>query len=136
VGLLAAAWLPGIGDAVAHRVRAGEPYHAVARRVAAWAGPDDLVLVHAIPSGVLGVARYLERDVPMAAWIGQLGQRRVPEDLDALLAGRARVALVRIHDVGAPAPEEDWLRDHATLLGEEQRESARIAYFSLGSTRR
>jgi 4-amino-4-deoxy-L-arabinose transferase-like glycosyltransferase len=136
VTLLAAAWLPGINDAITHRVRAGEPYRAVARRVAAWAGPNDLVLVHAIPSGVLGVARYLDRDLPMAAWVGQLDRRRVPADLEALLAGRARVAVVRIHDVGAPAPEEDWLRAHATLLGQEQRESARLAYFSLESVRR
>ena len=60
----------------------------MAAEVGAWAGPGDLVLVHAIPSGVLGIARYLEADVPMAAWVGQLGRRRVPEDLDGMLAGR------------------------------------------------
>ncbi|HEX3273626.1 MAG TPA: glycosyltransferase family 39 protein [Gemmatimonadales bacterium] len=136
VGLLAAAWLPGLHEVWAHRTRAGEPYRAVARRVATWARPGDLVVIHAIPSGVLGVARYLDRDVPLAAWVGQLGRRRVPESLDTLLAGRARVAIVRIHEVGAPAPEEDWLRAHATLLGEEQRGSARLAYFSLVPTRR
>jgi 4-amino-4-deoxy-L-arabinose transferase-like glycosyltransferase len=136
LGLLVAAWLPGLHAVMTHRDRAGEPYRAVAHRVGAWAGPSDLVLVHAIPSGVVGVARYLERDVPVAAWVGQLGRRRVPESLDSLLAGRARVAVVRIHEVGAPAPEEDWLRAHAVLLGEEQHESARIAYFSLEPTRR
>jgi hypothetical protein len=136
VGLLAAAWLPGIHDVWAHHTRAGEPYRAVARRVAAWARPGDLVVVHAIPSGVLGVARYLDRDVPMAAWVGQLGRRQVPASLDTLLTGRTRVAVVRIHEVGAPAPEEDWLRAHATLLGEEQRGRAHLAYFSLEPTRR
>jgi hypothetical protein len=60
----------------------------------------------------------------------------VPEDLDALLAGRARVALIRIHDIGEPAPEEAWLRAHATLLREEERASATVVYFAVPSTRR
>jgi hypothetical protein len=136
VALLAAAWLPGIHDVWAHQIRAGEPYRPVAHRIAAWARPGDCLIVHAIPSGVLGVARYLDRDVPMAAWVGQLDRRRVPASLDSLLAGRSRVAFVRIHEVGAPAPEEDWLRAHATLLGEEQQGAAHLSYFSLEPTRR
>jgi hypothetical protein len=85
---------------------------------------------------VLGVARYLEADLPMAAWVGQLGRRRVPDDIEALVAGRPRVAFVRVHDVGEPAPEEDWLRAHASLLGERRIGSASVAYFRLTPVRR
>lgn len=134
--LLVAAWAPGLRAVFGSDGRAWEPYRQVAAELGAWAGPGDLVLVHAIPSGVLGIARYLDADLPMAAWVGQLGRRRVPEDLDALLAGRARVALIRIHDVGEPAPEEAWLRAHATLLRERRRAGAAIVYFAVPSTRR
>ncbi len=46
-----------------------------------WARPGDLVLVHSIPSGVIGVTRYLRRDIPLASWVAPLGIRRVPADL-------------------------------------------------------
>jgi Dolichyl-phosphate-mannose-protein mannosyltransferase len=131
--LLILTWLPGLRDLVRHRSRAGEPYREVAERVGAWVRPNDLVLVHSIPSGVLGIARYLPADVPMAAWVGQLGRRRVPDDLLALLAGRSRVAFVRLHEVGEPAPEEVWLRTHATVLRAEQHQSATLAYFELAA---
>jgi hypothetical protein len=108
----------------------------VARQVGGWAGPPDLILVHSIPSGVLGVARYLAAEIPMAGWVGQLGRREVPSDIEALVRGRPRVAFVRIHDVGEPAPEEAWLRTHATVLLEQQREGATVIYFEVESTRR
>jgi mannosyltransferase len=134
--VLVAAWLPGLRDIAVRRSRAWEPYRAVARQVGGWAGPRDLILVHSIPSGVLGVARYLAAETPMAGWVGQLGRREVPSDIEALVRGRPRVAFVRIHDVGEPAPEERWLRAHATVLLEQQREGATVIYFEIESTRR
>jgi hypothetical protein len=131
--LLILTWVPGLRDLVRHRSRAGEPYREVAERIGAWARPDDLVLVHSIPSGVLGIARYLPPSLPMAAWVGQLGQRNMPGDLLALLDGRTRVAFVRVHEVGEPAPEEVWLRTHATLLRAEQHQNATLAYFELAA---
>ena len=131
--LLILTWVPGLRDLVRHRSRVGEPYREVAERVGAWARPDDLVLIHSIPSGVLGIARYLPADLPMAPWVGQLGRRRMPEDLLALLDGRSRVAFVRLHDVGEPAPEETWLRTHATLLRDEKHQNASLAYFELAA---
>jgi hypothetical protein len=131
--LLILTWLPGIRDLVRHRSRAGEPYREVAERVGAWVRPNDLVLVHSIPSGVLGIARYLPANVAMAAWVGQLGRRHMPNDLLALLDGRGRVAFVRLHEVGEPAPEEAWLRTHAVMLRTEQRENASLAYFELAA---
>jgi 4-amino-4-deoxy-L-arabinose transferase-like glycosyltransferase len=134
--LLVATWAPALRDVFAHRERAWEPYRVAAARVGAWTAPGDLVIVHSIPSGVLGIARYLEADVPVAAWVGQLGLRRMPDDLAALLAGRHRVALIRIHEVGEPAPEEAWLRANATVLRDERRDGTTIVYFALSPTRR
>jgi hypothetical protein len=115
LGLIVCAWAPGI-RAVFHDPRSWEPYIGLGREVSAWAGPSDLVIVHSIPSGVLGMTRYMDSTIPVAAWIGQLGRRRMPQDLEALLAGRSRVALVKVHHLGEPAPEEAWLRRKATLL--------------------
>ncbi len=136
VALLVGLWGPGLRDVFRHRARAWEPYREAAARVDEWAGPRDLVLVHSIPSGVLGLARYLQADVPIAAWVGQLGLRRMPDALTALLTGRDRVVLIRIHDVGEPAPEEDWLRANATVLRDERRGGAVMVYFALSPTRR
>jgi hypothetical protein len=136
LALLVGTWAPALRDVFAHRARAWEPYRVAATRVGAWAAPGDLVIVHSIPSGVLGIARYLQADVPVAAWVGQLGLLRMPDDLAALLVGRDRVALIRIHEVGEPAPEEAWLRANATVLRDERRDGAVIGYFALPPTRR
>ncbi len=103
--------------------RSGPAFREIGARLAREARPDDLVLVHSIPSGVCGIARYTQaalggRPGPaFAAWVGQLGRRRVPDDMEALLAGRSRVFFVNVHAVGAPDPEREWLEAHAALLG-------------------
>ena len=56
----------------------------------------------------------------LAGWVGQLRQRRVPDDVAALVEDRRRVFLVKIHDVGERAPEEDWLREHGHVALEEK----------------
>jgi len=113
--LVLLAWLPALLIVFAAPARPWEPYPIVAARLAAWAQPSDLIIVHSIPSGVLGVARYLNTNTPLASWIVQLNRRRVPEDMDTLLTGRCRVALVKIHDLGKPSPAEAWLREYAIL---------------------
>jgi hypothetical protein len=128
LGLIIFAWLPGIRR-VFQDPRSWEPYLQVARDLSTEASAGDLIIVHSIPSGVLGVARYLSPGTPVAAWVGQLRRRQVPQDLDALLPGRRRVVLVRVHHLGQPAPEEDWLREHARLLKQRKIQSADVLYF-------
>jgi hypothetical protein len=124
------AWLPALLDIFATPPRPWEPYPKVAAHLDSWAYPSDLIIVHSIPSGVLGVAQYLRTNAPLASWIVQLGQRRVPDDMVALLAGRCRVALVKIHDLGKPSPAEAWLREHATLNRQDRLHfSTEILYF-------
>lgn len=113
--LVLLAWTAGAWPILAHRARPGAAYPALDAALAAWTRPSDLVLVHSIPSGVIGMARYLDRDVPMASWIAPLGLRRVPDDLALLLQGRRRLALVQVHNLAQPAPADAWLRAHARL---------------------
>jgi uncharacterized membrane protein len=115
--------------------RVYEPFRQLGELLAEQTRISDLVIVHSIPSGVVGVARYLEQrsgsaqGVGFASWVGQLQQRRVPQDLQSLAAGRRRIILVKIHDVGEGAPEELWLEKNATATGTLMLETARVRYF-------
>lgn len=132
LGAVLLAWLPGSRAVVTSRTpRPWEPYREVAARLDSWAGPGDLVLVSSIPSGIIGVARYLKGDLPLTPWVGRLGNRQVPGDLEPLLRGRRRVAYVRIHDLGAPRSAEEWLLAHARLVDRVGFRSSRaeVMYF-------
>jgi hypothetical protein len=110
-------------------------YPEVARLLVHKVNDADLILVHSVPSGVAGVARYLEKagasktGVGFASWVGQLGQRRVPEDLQALAPGRRRIILITTHEVGEPAPEQSWLEENGTLIEMKQIQGATLRYF-------
>jgi len=115
--------------------RSYQNYPKVARLLAHQVNESDLILVHSIPSGVTGLARYLENagacktGLGFASWVGQLGQRRVPEDLEALAAGRGRIILITTHAVGEPAPEQSWLEENATLVETKQIYGATLQFF-------
>lgn len=113
-------WLPGIRDVPRTAPRPWEPYPTIAEEVRGWRAPMDLVIVNSIPSGVLGVARYADPETPVASWIVQLGRRRMPDDAEALSAGRCRIAFVRTHHLGKIAPVEKWLRQNAHVERELQ----------------
>jgi hypothetical protein len=123
--------LVGVRSLYGLEARNGEPFREVGALLGQEAGPEDVVIVHSIPSGVSGVARYLTAgaEPAFASWVPQLGQRRVPEDLTALAAGRRRVIHVDVHAVGAEAPERDWLFAHASLAGRRQLGAATLLYF-------
>jgi 4-amino-4-deoxy-L-arabinose transferase-like glycosyltransferase len=129
VGLVLAGWTAGLWPIVRQPSRPGAVYRALASELERWAGPGDLVLVHSIPSGVIGLSRYLERDLALAAWIEPLGLRQ-PEDLATLLAGHRRVALVQVHNVGQPSPAEPWLRAHGRLADRRVYDGGRDALTS------
>ena len=137
--LFAASCLIGFRRMYINPGRAAEPFDLAARQIVEAAGPQDLVIVHSIPSGVTGVARYLEMYRPpeaeplaFAAWVGQLGQRRMPEDILDLTRGREQVFVVVGHAVGEPAPELEWLHDHATLVEERSYEAVHVYTFRVG----
>jgi hypothetical protein len=78
---------------------------------------------------VLGVSRYADRQTRIASWVGQLRQRQVPDSVHTLTAGYATVVFIRIHPVGEPAPQEEWLRANATVAGEIRHERAHLVMF-------
>jgi hypothetical protein len=129
-GLVLLAWTAGLWPIVDRPDRPGAVYRAIAAELERWAGPDDLVLVHSVPSGVIALSRYLQRDVPLAAWIEPLGLRQVPRGLERLLADRARVALIQVHHLDKPSPAEPWLREHAKLTGHQVYDTDRVALTS------
>ncbi len=122
VGLIVLLCLVGVRRLFVADGRSGQNYPEVAKLLSRQLDESDLILVHSIPSGVIGIARYLERGhasetgVGFASWVGQLGRRRVPEDIEALATGRRRILLITTHEVGEPAPERSWLEENARLV--------------------
>ena len=130
--LLLLAWTPAIGDIFENPSRPWEPYPSVAARLDALTVPSDLVIIHSIPSGVLGVARYMSTDTPVVSWVVQLGLRSLPADMEHLVVGRCRVALVKIHYLNEPSPAEAWLREHGELDHQDKFDGlTEILYFVL-----
>jgi len=128
VGLICAMWLPGTAKMWASEHRVAEPWRSTGRVVNVLATGRSVVIVHSIPSGVAGVSRYLKPDMPVAAWVGQLNERRVPEDMVALTRGYERVILVVTHALDAPDVENAWLDAHAKMAGNPLRQEAVLIY--------
>jgi hypothetical protein len=126
-----AGWLPGMLDATFAEIsRPWQPYPEIARRLESRLDPEDVVFVSSIPSGVIGVARYLDEDVPMVAWVQQLGTRQ-SEDAARLAAGRRRVALAEVTHLGRGSAARDWLEAHGRQVARDTfpSSSSEITYF-------
>ncbi|HEX3551880.1 MAG TPA: glycosyltransferase family 39 protein [Thermoanaerobaculia bacterium] len=133
--LVLLAWLPAYWRLFRPVSRHGDSFRETAAVLRQWARPRDVVIVHSIPSGVLGLARYLGEGPAVASWVGQLGRRRVPADTELITTGERRVALVEVHELQAPAPEEGWLRVNARLVDAQELRDARLLFFDLESGR-
>jgi hypothetical protein len=129
VVLIVLAWAPNILSIYNNPSRSWSPIREISRAASLNSNPTDLILVHSIPSGVLGVARYASGPAALASWVGQLGTRRVPESIRELAAGRTRIVFVKVHEVREPAPEEQWLRVNAIVFRETRLNSARMVDF-------
>ena len=135
---LAVVWAAAMVPFVRGTSRAGEPFEAAALAAAERVGTDGLVLVHGIPSSVVGMAHYMPDSTPVAAWVGQLGERRMPDDLIRLVQDRDTVALADMHSVGEPMPQKPWLERHRRLFRTSPFQDATFYYFApvSDSTRR
>jgi hypothetical protein len=127
--LIVLAWAPAVLSIYRTRSRIYLPIREISRAASASCSTSDLILVHSIPSGVLGIARYASGSAPLASWVGQLGTRRVPQSIHKLATGRTRVLFVKLHDMREPAPEEWWLRTNAFVFKQTRVRSARIVDF-------
>ena len=115
--LIVLAWAPNVLSIYRDR-SPWLPMREIAHLASANSLASDLILVQSIPSGVLAIARYTNGPAAMASWVEQLKSRHVPESLQQLAGGRTRIVFVKVHEVGAPAPEEEWLRANAVLARE------------------
>jgi 4-amino-4-deoxy-L-arabinose transferase-like glycosyltransferase len=118
--LILVAWAPNLliydqtGKRFTHRNRA--------EAVSAKESPTDLILIDAIPSGLLNLVRYLKGPAPivnwMPSWLQEPAARRPPETIRAIAAGRTRIWWVA--GAGSPpsAPEREWLRANAVVFHE------------------
>ena len=131
--LLLLGWLPGLHNIYHQKSRSGEPMRKIARNISAIATTSDVVLIHSIPSGVIGVARYVTTPVLLTSWVEQLGSRRVPESLQHFAEGRSGIILVKLHDIGAPAPEEAWLRANGSVLYQARMQATSVISFELNA---
>jgi hypothetical protein len=129
LALIILAWAPNVLSIYRNQSRSWSPIREISRAACANGSPSDLILIHSIPSGVLGIARYADGPIELASWVGQLRTRRVPESLNALTAGRTRIVFVNVHAVGEPAPEKEWLRAHAAVFHKTRLDSGRIIDF-------
>jgi 4-amino-4-deoxy-L-arabinose transferase-like glycosyltransferase len=133
---IVAAWVPHTWGIFQDVDRNDQRYWHIGWVLDREATEKDLVLVHSIPSGVLGVARYTHSAAEMAGWVQQLGDRRLPESINRLIAGKSRVFFVNIHNVGADAPEEQWLRERFPVVREERISSAQLVVFDVEGERK
>jgi hypothetical protein len=130
-------WAPGLQRMYVIRERNDQPFREIARVVDARRGPRDLVLIASSPTGVLGVARYLDQTAVVTSWVPALRKRRVPDDIEAMIAGRHRVFYVQIARLGGSRPQaavERYLGEHARMAGETVLGSARVLEYVNGHT--
>jgi hypothetical protein len=128
LALIVLAWSPNLLSLYRNRLP-WLPMREIALAASVNGSPSDLILVHSIPSGVLGIARYANGPAGLDSWVGQLGNRRTPESLQQLAAGRTRVLFVKVHEVGERASEEEWLRANAIVSRETRLGSGLVVDF-------
>ena len=104
VAFLVLAWSPAIRPMYLGPSRPWDPFPEIAAAIEQPAVKPSLIIIDSIPSGVIGVSRYLHSEIPVASWVVQLGQRQMPIAMTNLVAERCRVSLVKVHwsFLGAP----------------------------------
>ena len=133
--VLCLAWSTSLYHGFSRPRKPSEPFPLIAADLQTHLDTTDLIIVNSNPSGVLGIARYMKREVPIASWVGALGARRFPEDLIQLLDGRCRVGLVTVHAEPGTWPPEVWMRKHGLPDGDTRYafSKARILYYKLAT---
>ena len=113
--------------------RPGQPLPDVARNIQAWAHTGDgapLVIVHSIPTGLIGLARYLDGSLAVYPSVPRINNGTAPPDIHRLTTRYDRFAFVGFHDLGTESAYESWLSAHTQLVGREQIGGVRVAYFA------
>jgi hypothetical protein len=131
---IGAVWLHAFRVSVfTSEARPFQPLPEVARRLHKWrdtGATEPLVIVHSIPTGVIGLARYLDGNVEMFPSIIRVNNAPAPADIDRATAGYDRFAYVRFHDLGVASTYASWLSEHTQASGTEDIEGVQIRYFT------
>jgi hypothetical protein len=118
--LVLVAWAPNLLNNHQTSKRLTARYRA--ETVSSKESPRDLILIDAIPSGLLNIVRYLKGPAPIAgwmpSWVQEPATRWPPETILEIAAGRTRIWWVG--GAGCPPlpPERDWLRANAAVFEE------------------
>ncbi len=129
-------WLPATRTVLAEPSRVEDQFPQVSTILDTWAEPRDLIIAHSIPSGVLGLARYMGTDTPIVSWVVQLKQHSAAQDMPRFASSYERVAVVKVHDLGEPSPAEGWLLQNETLENRKRLHSANAEVLFFGRERR
>jgi hypothetical protein len=129
VAVIILSWLPHVRYVLTNPWRYWEPFRQMAGVIEKDHRLSDIVLVHSTPTGIASLARYLDPAINIFSWVGPLNQRRVPEDVQILAERYNRIVFIKIHTVGEPRPEEEWLLQHAALERQMAVEAADLKFF-------
>lgn len=128
--VIAALWAPSLAGVYRKRSRGNQPFRQLAQLLDYTTNASDVILVHSIPAGVLGVARYSNTPAGIASWVEQLGSRHAPDAIKQLAAGHPRVYYVRIeHTLREARPEEEWLQQNAGAISSKQLQAITVTEF-------
>ena len=119
----------GWRDNLIHPFRHGEDYRSIALWLEERLGAGDLLIVDSIPSGVIGIAHYMDDESKVAAWVEALGQRELPESGMELIARKQRVFLLSIHRFVEQTALSLWLEKRAMEITEERFALAKVEVF-------
>lgn len=128
--LIIVAWSPSLLGIYGKTSRGNQPFLRVAQLLRQTTNSADVILVHSIPAGVLGIARYTDTPAGITSWVEQLKTHRVPESLNEIADHNRRLWYIWIeHNLREPRPELDWLRQNAELVSSKRAESITVMEF-------
>jgi hypothetical protein len=126
-------WLRSNWAMVREPARPWQPFAEIAAHLDQRTTSRDVVIVRSVPSGVIGIARYMDGDTPIVSWVESLRTTDAAEDLERLKAGACHIAMVRIHDsMQGEDPAEPWLLENTSLLAEDWVRNSRLLFFRGG----
>lgn len=113
-------WLGSNWAMVREPARAWQPFPEIAEQLDRGTTSRDVVIVRSIPSGVIGIARYMRGDTPIISWVESLRATDAVADLKRVVPATCRIAMIRIHDaMQGDDPAEPWLIENTILLAED-----------------
>jgi hypothetical protein len=114
-GVLLLSWSTGVRRCIINPARSYGYFRELGVLVDQNTDPKrDIIIVDSIPSGVVGMARYMKTTTPMVSWVPGLRPEQIPPKVATLVGPGGRIVLVKIHNLGRHLALEDWLRHNAS----------------------